>query len=147
MQLFDFLKEVAWPAQSQQFWYAHQQQSANFQVLGLYIQYFSDEYSLILSESKGNKIWPELQSFSSLSSIGRIALLPDNLTKKRCTFDHESEVIFCLKAKLEFSDKRRPQFSKHKSLIFHDCFPLAIQDELLIDQFQRIVLTIPVVPS
>lgn len=88
-----------------------QQLSANFKASNRDIQCSSGGCSPILSGSTGNRIWLGLRTFSSLFSIDRRALLLDNLDKGKSTLNHESEVIFGLKAKLELSDKRRLQFS------------------------------------
>lgn len=54
-------------------------------------------------------------------------------------------MVFGLEAKLEFGHEGRVQLPKHVSFILHNGFPLTLEDELLVDQFQCVELAAPVV--
>lgn len=54
-------------------------------------------------------------------------------------------MVLGLEAELKLSHKRRVQLAKHVSFILHDGFPLALENELLVHQFQCVELTTPVV--
>lgn len=55
-------------------------------------------------------------------------------------------MVLGLEAELEFRHEGRVQLAQDVPLVLHDRLPLALEDELLVNQFQSVELPTPAVP-